>query len=106
MVRMTAGTPKQVAWAEKIASDYLASFDRLGVVGDSDSNDDRIGRSLIKALRLRPATSPAEIRETAVWLQEQTDATWWIDRRDHGVEGLIAIRRGRPEDCQYPLTAQ
>lgn len=73
-----AGTPKQVVWAEKIRATFLRDLDALAVrVAAESATRDEDRRLLDKARRL--ALSP------------KLSARWWIDTRDLGPRGLVAM---------------
>jgi hypothetical protein len=78
------GTPRQVAWAEKIRAGYFAAMERRRHdVCESLMHSRSLGRRLRDALE----------REARLlnYIKSQSAASWWIEHRDMTLEKL-AVR--------------
>ena len=59
------GTPKQIAWAERIRSDFFAKFEDM---------EKKSGQSTAEA-----AEKDARFGQFLSWVKDQTEARFWID---------------------------
>lgn len=72
-----SGTPRQVEWAESIRCGCLYGAAREVTSGDWDGPEE------------------ARILAGMAAMARQSDAKWWINRREHGEDGLgLALRLG------------
>lgn len=62
------GTPKQIAWAERIRSDFFAKFEDM---------EKKSGQSTAEA-----AEKDARFGQFFAWVKGQTEARFWIDHKD------------------------
>ena len=62
------GSPKQIAWAERIRSDFFAKFEQM------EKED---GQSTAEA-----AEKDARFGQFFAWVKGQTEARFWIDHKD------------------------
>ena len=75
------GTPRQVAWAEKIRAGYFAAIERRDHdVWESLVHSRSLGRRLRDAL--------AREHKLLAYIKSQSSASWWIEHRDMTLENL------------------
>ena len=77
-MKTLTGTEKQIAWAEKIRSEYLKWFDLAVAELDDDINDEDNDAETIEELKKDKAELVAAF--SAV-IEQKDSASWWIDRR-------------------------
>jgi len=75
------GSPKQVAWAEKIRAGYLAAMDR---------HEREIHEALLHSRTMRRQVAHDLRRQGRVfeWIRRQRAAKWWIENRGLDVNGI------------------
>jgi hypothetical protein len=78
------GTPRQVAWAERIRAGYFAAMKRR-------DNDVRESLALSRSLGRRLRDALAREARLLNYIKSQSAASWWIERRNITLEKL-AVR--------------
>jgi len=72
------GTPKQIAWAEKLRADRFEEMDNAA-------------KKVGKASAAEAAAADARVARFTNWLKGQTEAKFWIDNRDRTKKELALM---------------